>query len=85
MIAIKEAAVKALQHFEEVYQSDDYSRVHVEEVDLSEDSKSWWVVIGFDDKPAGSLGLDLLERKYKRFVIDAANGELRAIKVHHMG
>ncbi len=84
MIDIKSAAQKAMQHFSDVYSEEEYTRVHVEEIELAADKKSWWVIIGFDDMPQGSLGLDLFQRSYKRLQIDAETSDLTAIKVHQM-
>ncbi|MCB1041601.1 MAG: hypothetical protein KDC35_01595 [Acidobacteria bacterium] len=82
MIDIKTASQAAMRHFKEIFADDPFERIHLEEIELSEDGKLWIVLMSYDDRPSGSLGLDLLQRCHKVMKIDAETGALLAIKAY---
>jgi len=57
--------------------------IRLEEVELSEDGKFWFVTLGFDrpvDAPLAILQ-NQIQREYKQFKIDAVTGEVKAMKI----
>lgn len=65
--------------------------VRLEEVEISEDEKHWFVTLGFaapTEKAANKLGetlaLSQSSREYKIFKIDSETGEVRAMKIREI-
>lgn len=83
MIDLKQAADRAMEYFQELFQAQSYIKVLVDEVELSEDEKYWMVTLGYEEKPAGSLGLDMVHRKHKVFRIDVESH--RIVSMHNKG
>jgi hypothetical protein len=77
---VKDAAQSALSYFGEIYGTK-YSNVIVEEVELSEDERFWYITLGYDLPSIipqfGGTG----PRGYKTFKIDAATGKVISMKI----
>lgn len=63
----------------------------LEEVEISEDEKHWFVTLGFTrptEKAANKLGetlaLSQSSREYKIFKIDSETGEVRSMKIREV-
>ena len=89
MVDVKEAVAKAMDSLKELYQIDQFKDVLLEEVDLSEDNKSWYVTIGFtrgQESTSGGPMATLIgqssefKREYKVFQIDSQTGDLRSMR-----
>lgn len=91
MIDVKEAANAAAEYFSKLYSGKQYSDLLLEEVELSEDEKHWLITLSYAYKPAAppsASALDLFSkqsgRKYKIFKIDAATGNVEAMKIRSL-
>jgi hypothetical protein len=85
-IAVKDAIEAALKFFSEAYDTRPFQDVLLEEVELSEDESKWSVTIGFS-RPVPKQEVSIAnilrtdyQREYKRIMIDANTGEVRAMK-----
>ncbi len=82
-ISPKEAASSAAAYYEAVT-GDTLGQVFIEEVELSEDEKHWKVTLSHKDYTEhGSVlyGIQPAGRRFKSFVIDAMNGEVKSMKI----
>jgi len=82
-IDVKKAVAIATQYFHELIEYQ-YADLELEEVELSEDGKFWFVTLGFTRMAgAGLLGAMLQPpaRAYKVIKINAATGEPEAMKM----
>lgn len=93
-------AVTAAQHYFQSLKdliSDRVQDVMLEEVELSEDKRFWFVTLGFERPvaqrknalsellPAPALPPDYkYEREYKIFKIDAETGEVQSMKIREL-
>jgi hypothetical protein len=85
MIAVKEAVKIAFQLFEELYDTRKFEDVLLEAVEMAEDRSAWLVTVGFYRRMPSvnlveSIGSRKYVRTYKTFHIDAASGEMIAMK-----
>ena len=89
MVDVKQAVAKAMDYLRDMYQTDQFRDVLLEEVDLSEDNKFWNVTIGFtrcQESTSGGPMATLIgqsaefKREYKVFQIDAGSGDLRSMR-----
>ena len=56
MVDVKQAVAKAMDYLRDMYQTDQFRDVLLEEVDLSEDNKFWNVTIGFTRRQETTSG-----------------------------
>ena len=89
MVDVKQAVSKAMDYLKDMYQTDSFKDVLLEEVDLSEDNKFWYVTIGFtrgQESTSGGPMATLIgqssefKREYKVFQIDSKTGDLRSMR-----
>jgi hypothetical protein len=89
MVDVKQAVTKAMDYLEDMYQTDQFKDVLLEEVDLSEDNEFWNVTIGFTRRQETTSGGPMatligqsseFKREYKVFRIDAKTGDLRSMR-----
>jgi hypothetical protein len=89
MVDVKQAVAKAMDYLEDMYQTDQFKDVLLEEVDLSEDNEFWNVTIGFTRRQETTSGGPMatligqsseFKREYKVFQIDANTGDLRSMR-----
>ena len=85
MIGVKEAVKIAFQLFHELYDTRKFEDVLLEEVEMSPDRAAWRVTVGFYRRMPSvnlveSIGSKKFVRTAKTFHIDAASGELTAMK-----
>lgn len=89
MIDVKEATQRALGYFGELFPNG-YQNLRLEEIEISDDDRYWYVTLGFDVPPGPSVaGLaqaltGKAERAYKVFKIDAANGKFVSVKIREV-
>ena len=85
MIGVKEAVKIAFELFEELYDTRKFEDVLLEEVELSKDSATWMVTIGFARQAPSvnimeSIGSKKYMRSFKKFEINSANGQMISMK-----
>lgn len=86
MIDVKEAFESATKYFKDMY-GESVQGVAIEEIELSDDEKYWYITIGYIDRsqPLGAPGLLYdpfgTKRAYKIFEIDANNGIVKSMKI----
>ena len=76
MIDAKEAAKKATDYFNSLYEDKSFRGLRLEEVEQTEDGL-WLVTLRFDSPAVGGL----IDREYKLFTIKAESGEVLSMKV----
>jgi len=86
MINVKEAVSSATKALQDLFPGKDLAGLELEEVELTEDGKSWLITLGFDVPRKGMLSLPLdmrgeYERKYKIFTVDGDTGHVTAMKI----
>jgi hypothetical protein len=93
MVDVKEAAQRAADYFAKIYSDKPYSDVLLEEVELSEDEKYWLITLSYAyELPTVSLVSPMNPfaklkdgpRRYKLFKIDAATGNVKAMKIRSL-
>lgn len=99
MIDVKEAAKKAAEFFGNLYGDQQYSDVLLEEVELTDDERHWLITLSYAYETPASLLDKVIEqsttspvfsppkqkpRKYKLFKVDAANGNVEAMKIRSL-
>lgn len=93
MMDVKEVVRKAMDYLNDMYQTDQFKDILLEEVDLSEDNKLWNVTIGFARRQESTTGGPMatligqsteFKREYKVFHIDAETGALRSMRSKKM-
>jgi hypothetical protein len=86
MIDVKQATKRAIEYFSDLFPNG-YQNVRLEEIEISDDHRYWYVTLGFDVPPApGSSALAQAlgaksERAYKRFTIDRETGDVVSMKI----
>jgi hypothetical protein len=89
MVDVKLAVARAMDYLKEMYQTEEFKDILLEEVDRSEDDKSWNVTIGFTRRQESTSGGPMatligqseeFKREYKVFQIDAETGQLRSMR-----
>ena len=89
-IDVREAAKAAAEYFSKLYSDKQYSDLLLEEVELSEDEKHWLITLSYAYEVATAptaLSTFLStgkHRKYKLFKIDAATGNVEAMKIRRL-
>jgi hypothetical protein len=94
-IDVREAARIARDYVKHVFADEHISGIQLEEIELSEDEKYWYVTIGFDTNRRAE-GTDLGNvisypytqqkyiRDYKLVTIRASDGEVESIKIRQI-
>jgi len=86
MINVKEAAKISREYIQELYREDKIHDLSLEEVEISEDEKSWLVTIGFTKQmsqplnPMEAMTGPKYARFYKELKIDAEKGQVRSMR-----
>ena len=89
MIDVKEAAKSAAEYFADLYPSDTYTDLQLEEVELTEDEKYWLITLSYKktEEPREPTQFEKIlnlpvsmGREYKHFKIAADNGKVYAMK-----
>lgn len=85
MIGVKEAVKIAFQLFQELYDTKKFEDILLEEVEMAQDRTVWRVTIGFYRRMPSvnlveSIGSKKYVRTYKTFHIDAATGDMIAMR-----
>jgi len=89
MLNVKDAARTAVEYFSQVFQNG-YQNLRLEEVELSEDERYWYITLGFDSPSQhqeGALSTAFTARpmrEYKTIKIDAATGTVLSIKIREV-
>lgn len=79
MINAKEAASAAIEYLKSFYASS--KNIMLEEVELSEEKKSWSITISFENvDPEDKKPSTIITRIYKIFRIDNTSGQVIAMK-----
>ena len=97
MIDVKEAVKIATEYLKRLYEPAQLHDILLEEVELSDDEKYWYVTLGFSRPVASTNPLQALtetflktqsilnqteyQREYKVFQIDTATGQVRSMKI----
>ena len=87
MIDVKQAVKTAREYMQDIYEGEDLAGFFLEEVELSEDEKFWYITFGFDtQRPTAESGLiDILRpkyvRDYKTIKLNAETGEAKSVKI----
>jgi len=86
MLDVKNATKTALEYFSQVFQNR-YQNLRLEEVELSEDERYWYITLGFDstDQNLGALASVAIGgrpvREYKTIKIDGSTGKVLSAKI----
>jgi hypothetical protein len=75
MVDVKEATRTASEYFADLYPSNSYGDLRLEEVELTEDEKYWLITLSYQDNKM------IPRRQYKSFKIDAQTGKVQAMKI----
>lgn len=78
MIGVKEAVRLALDYMKEFSQQE-LDQLRLEEVEISEDEKSWLVTVSYLDDQA--MNPFQKPRAYKLITIDSATGAFKSLKI----
>jgi hypothetical protein len=93
MVDVKEAAKRAADYFSNIYSDKPYSDLLLEEVELSEDGRYWLITLSYASELSTIRVPSALDpfpkvingpRKYKLFKIDAATGNVKAMKIRSL-
>jgi len=85
-INVQVAAQKAVNYLQNLapHMGNQITNTRLEEIELSEDEKFWFITLGFDrlidDNLLGQLQ-QRAERDYKQIKIDATTGDVKAMKI----
>jgi hypothetical protein len=86
MLDIKDATKTAIEYFGRVFPNG-YQNLRLEEVELSEDERYWYITLGFDSayQNLGALASVAIGgrpmREYKTIKIDGLTGKVLSIKI----
>ncbi|MEM9816601.1 MAG: hypothetical protein AAF827_09415 [Cyanobacteria bacterium P01_D01_bin.6] len=85
-INVQLAAQKAVNYLQRLapQMGDQITNTRLEEIELSEDESFWFITLGFDRLINDQFLVQLqpkVERDYRQFKIDAATGEVKAMKI----
>ncbi len=89
MIDVKEAVAGAVDYVGDLFVGERVLDVRLEEVELSEDDRFWYITLSFvrESKPVSELqkalgeALGRMQREYKMFVIQSADGKVKSMKI----
>lgn len=82
MIDVKQASKLAIEYFTTLFENK-YSNLSLEEVEVSEDGKYWYITLGYDiDRPFSvMLPLTKTGREYKRLKINIETGKVLSMQI----
>lgn len=95
-IDVRKAVLAAQNHLQSLQDmmGENIEDLRLEEVEISEDEKHWFVTLGFTVPRVKSESVNQLQiafsqlnpssRKYKIFTIDSETGEVRAMKIREV-
>jgi hypothetical protein len=84
MINVKEAVSSATKELQDLFPGKEFAGLELEEVELTEDGKSWLITLGFDVPRKGGLFPPQMmgsDRKYKVFKVEGRTGKVTAMKI----
>jgi hypothetical protein len=91
MVEVQQAVQIALQYVDKLFGGDTAKQLQLEEVELSDDERHWFITIGFNQpvtfegdflsEALKSITRPRVERKYKVIDVDAKSGKVRAVKI----
>lgn len=94
MIDVKQAVAAAMQAIKEYYEGlQKLPGLALEEVELSQDEKTWLITLGFYEEATVTksfveamqpLTRPRFERKYKLFHVDAESGDVSSMKIRQV-
>ncbi|MDT7778926.1 MAG: hypothetical protein QOC99_1438 [Acidobacteriota bacterium] len=89
MIDVKQATQSASGFLVGLYPNQSVSSVRLEEIELTEDEKSWLITLSFPDSdpPSSNFHLGLAvgtNRQYKVFEVDAETGQVKSMKIREI-
>jgi len=96
MIDVKTAVKNAIVFLADLLAEQNVHDVRLEEVELSEDEKVWFITLSYLRRSAEGEGTVIgkmlashgltarLEREYKIFAVDSATGEVRSMKMRQL-
>ncbi len=84
MIDARTASDKAIEYFKAFFP--DAKKVHLEEVELTDDKKYWLVTVGYDSDDLAAPTQLIIGRsnKYKVFKVDADSAEILSMKLRNV-
>lgn len=82
MLDVKQASKLAIEYFANLYEKK-YPNLNLEEAEISEDGKYWFITLGYDvDSPfSAMLPLTKTGREFKRFKIDIERGKVLSMQI----
>jgi hypothetical protein len=82
MIEVKQAAEVAFVYFNDLYKGK-YYNLALEEVELSNDEKYWFITLGYNPPATGFAEITGagIKREYKQFKIDSTTGKVISMKI----
>jgi hypothetical protein len=83
IIEVSEAAQAAIAYANKLFPPSVRSEVTLEEVELSDDEKYWFITLGLNttDQNVAKWALGPPKTKYKRFKVDARTGRVVAMTI----
>ena len=85
MIQVKEAVANAFNFLRDIYGGESLHDIRLEEVEQSEDGKSWRITLSFlRDLSPLATALGKFSREYKVFSVDAATGAVQSMKIRQL-
>lgn len=95
IIDVKEAITAAFNALREFYHDNSFSNLALEEVELSDDEKYWYITLGYDvpnpnrtDSPVeltvGGGSSKKYIRNFKIFKIDAGTGKVKSMRIREI-
>ena len=85
MVDVKQAIREVIAYFAELYPQ--MGNVHLEEVELSEDERFWYITIGYtppNEKVTGLYELFGSKREYKIFKVNSETGKVISMKIREV-
>jgi len=92
MIDVKQAVRAAADFVAETFSDEQVLAARLEEVELAEDEKTWFITLSFLRQRKSSSGLAAavpdvggrMDREYKILAVDAENGRVRSMKIRQL-
>ena len=90
MIDVKQAVKAAEAYARELFPEPELRHLRLEEVELTGDGRHWHVTLGWVEPGVSKNGLmfeaapQVLPRVYKRFEVDAENGNVDSMKIREV-
>ena len=83
MINVKEAVAQAKQYLVDLFGEEQLYDLNLEEAELSEDDRYWFITLSFTRRVKDPSALHLLtsKRDYKAIKIDSSSKEVKAMKI----